>query len=78
MLHGPRPRAHTGCCCSATEEDALLLGWLMLAANKVAALQGLDSTGFRVVVNNGRDACQSVYHLHLHVIGGRQLSWPPG
>ena len=50
----------------------------MLAANKVAALQGLDSTGFRVVVNNGRDACQSVYHLHLHVIGGRQLSWPPG
>ncbi|KAA8499124.1 Histidine triad nucleotide-binding protein 1 [Porphyridium purpureum] len=53
-----------------------MLGHLMLTANKVAKLVGL--TDFRLVINNGKDAGQSVYHLHLHVIGGRQMSWPPG
>mmetsp|Transcript_12288 Transcript_12288/g.26884 ORF Transcript_12288/g.26884 Transcript_12288/m.26884 type:complete len:197 (-) Transcript_12288:728-1318(-) len=55
-----------------------LLGHLMLTANKVAAGDGLDSSGFRVVINDGKNGCQSVYHLHLHVIGGRKLGWPPG
>ena len=63
--------------CDAREEDKALLGHLMLAANKVAEQQGLGDK-FRLVVNNGADAGQSVFHLHLHVIGGRSLSWPPG
>ena len=54
-----------------------MLGRLMLVAGKVAKEQGLEN-GFRVVVNDGADGAQSVYHLHLHVIGGRQMGWPPG
>ncbi|EDQ91314.1 uncharacterized protein MONBRDRAFT_23586 [Monosiga brevicollis MX1] len=61
----------------AQPEQAELLGHLMLTAAKVAEEQKLDA-GYRVVVNNGANGCQSVYHLHLHVMGGKQLSWPPG
>ncbi|CAK5008215.1 unnamed protein product [Meloidogyne enterolobii] len=49
----------------------------MLTAKNVAKEQGL-ADGYRIVVNNGRNGCQSVFHLHLHVLGGRQLGWPPG
>ncbi|MCY0967380.1 histidine triad nucleotide-binding protein [Parathalassolituus penaei] len=63
--------------CDATAEDQLLLGHLMLVANQVAEQEGLGDK-FRLVVNNGAEAGQSVFHLHLHVIGGRSLSWPPG
>lgn len=55
-----------------------LLGHLMIVAAEVAKKQGLDDDGYRLVINNGRNACQSVYHLHIHVLGGRQLDWPPG
>ncbi|KOB67377.1 Protein kinase c inhibitor [Operophtera brumata] len=41
-------------------------------------LQGLDKSGFRLVINDGKDGAQSVYHLHIHILGGRQLKWPPG
>ena len=58
--------------------DAPILGELMLAASEVARREGLAEDGFRVVVNDGKNGCQSVHHLHLHVIGGRQLGWPPG
>ncbi|XP_045123754.1 histidine triad nucleotide-binding protein 1-like [Portunus trituberculatus] len=61
----------------AGDEDEQLLGHLMLVARKVAKEQGLDK-GFRLVVNNGQEGAQSVYHLHLHVLGGRQMQWPPG
>ena len=61
---------------SATAEHTQTLGALMLAASKVAKQEGLDD--FRLVSNCGESACQSVFHLHLHVIGGRELSWPPG
>jgi histidine triad (HIT) family protein len=61
---------------TATQDEAELLGHLMLAAAKVAELEGLED--FRVVTNSGAGAGQSVFHLHLHVIGGRALSWPPG
>ena len=54
-----------------------VLGHLLAVAAKVAASEGLGS-GFRVVINDGPDGCQSVYHLHLHVLGGRRLAWPPG
>ncbi|THD21455.1 Histidine triad nucleotide-binding protein 1 [Fasciola gigantica] len=61
----------------AKPEDEQLLGHLMSVCSKVARQRGLGD-GYRVVVNNGRHGCQSVFHLHLHVIGGRQLGWPPG
>ncbi|KAM7314323.1 histidine triad nucleotide-binding protein 1 [Ixodes scapularis] len=62
---------------TAAEADKPLLGHLMYVAQKVAKEVGLKK-GFRVVVNDGPDGCQSVYHVHLHVLGGRQLGWPPG
>lgn len=61
----------------ADDGDAALLGHLLLVAKKVAHEQGL-AKGYRVVINNGVEGCQSVYHLHVHVLGGRQLKWPPG
>jgi len=62
---------------AATDEnDASLLGHLMLVARKVAADAGLED--YRLVVNNGRGAGQTVFHLHLHVLGGRSMRWPPG
>ena len=54
------------------------LGHLMVVASKVAKEQKNLDNGFRLVVNNGKEGCQSVYHLHVHCIGGKQLSWPPG
>tara|TARA_B100000795_G_scaffold244002_1_gene208256 strand:- start:84 stop:368 length:285 start_codon:yes stop_codon:yes gene_type:complete len=54
-----------------------ILGKLMLAASKVADQEGLED-GYRIVINDGPKGCQSVYHLHVHVMGGRQLNWPPG
>jgi histidine triad (HIT) family protein len=60
----------------ATDADAELLGGLLLTARKVAAQEGL--TDYRLVINNGEGAGQSVFHIHLHILGGRSLSWPPG
>lgn len=62
---------------SASREDQALLGHLMLAAGKVARQLGVGDA-FRVVVNNGTQAGQSVFHLHLHILAGRKLDWPPG
>ena len=62
---------------TAEVEDEAILGKLLLAVKKVAEDLKLDE-GYRVVINNGKHGCQSVYHLHVHVLGGRQLSWPPG
>lgn len=61
----------------ATVEDSELLGHLLLVARDVAAKFG-DAGGFRVVINNGPLAGETVPHLHLHVLSGRQLGWPPG
>jgi histidine triad (HIT) family protein len=61
----------------ATPADAETLGRLFLAAQTVAAKLGLER-GFRLVVNNGPDACESVPHLHVHMLARRQLGWPPG
>lgn len=59
------------------DEDEKLLGHLLLVSKKIAAQVGLNN-GFRTVINDGKEGCQSVYHLHIHVLGGRQLGWPPG
>lgn len=63
--------------CDASAEDKQLLGHLLLIASQVAEQAGIGDK-FRLVTNNGADAGQSVFHLHLHVIGGRGLHWPPG
>jgi histidine triad (HIT) family protein len=62
----------------ATADDEPLLGHLLFTAQKVAQQEGLANTGFRIVINNGRDGGETVPHLHLHVLGGRALGWPPG
>ncbi|KAF6327287.1 family with sequence similarity 221 member B [Rhinolophus ferrumequinum] len=61
----------------AEEEDQQLLGHLLLVAKKTAKAEGLKD-GYRLVINDGKLGAQSVYHLHIHVLGGRQLQWPPG
>jgi len=60
------------------DQDAALLGHLWLTARNLARQLGLVEGGYRVVVNCGPDAGQSVDHLHFHILGGRRLSWPPG
>ena len=55
-----------------------ILGHLMIVAGQVATKEGLTKDGYRIVVNDGAAGGQSVYHLHVHVIGGRQMKWPPG
>jgi histidine triad (HIT) family protein len=61
----------------AESQDQALLGHLLLTAKRVAEEAGLKN-GYRVVINTGADGGQTVYHLHLHILGGRQLDWPPG
>jgi len=61
----------------AEDKDGALLGHLMLVARKIAAERKLDK-GFRIVINDGPTGAQSVYHLHVHVLSGRQMHWPPG
>ena len=62
----------------ATDADALILGKLMLAASHYAKQQGFAKSGYRVVMNCNGDAGQSVFHIHLHLLAGRKLAWPPG
>lgn len=62
----------------AAEEDEALLGHLLLTAAKVARSEGIADGGYRLVINNGLDGGEAVPHLHVHLLGGRQLMWPPG
>ena len=62
----------------ATSEDHKVLGHMLLTAAEIAAKAGLKEKGYRLVINNGPDAGESVPHLHLHIMGGRAMSWPPG
>ncbi|MCX7894782.1 MAG: histidine triad nucleotide-binding protein [Thermoanaerobaculum sp.] len=71
------PRKHIVSLADAQPEDALLLGKLLLAVQRVARETGVASA-FRVVTNCGAGAGQSVFHLHFHVLAGRRLAWPPG
>lgn len=63
---------------AATAEDAALLAHLMLKVGDIARAEGLTEGGFRTVMNTGEQAGQTVPHLHIHIIGGRSLQWPPG
>ena len=62
---------------NVTDDDQLLMGHLLLTAHKIAKESGLNN-GYRLVINNGADGGQTVEHLHLHILGGRQMIWPPG
>lgn len=62
----------------AEAEDELLLGHLLLTAAQAARAEGIAETGYRLVINNGRDGGEAVPHLHVHLLGGRKLDWPPG
>ncbi|QDG50988.1 histidine triad nucleotide-binding protein [Persicimonas caeni] len=72
------PKEHIASLWEAEENQAELLGKLMLRARDIAKEAGLEEDGFRLVLNTGAGVGQSVFHIHLHVIGGRDLSWPPG
>lgn len=63
---------------AATEGDKELIGHVMLKAAQVAREQGISESGYRLVVNTNRNAGQTVFHIHVHIIGGRPLDWPPG
>jgi histidine triad (HIT) family protein len=60
------------------DEDKDMAGRLLVTAARIAAAEGLDQAGYRFVINCGRDGGQTVDHLHLHILGGRALAWPPG
>jgi len=72
------PKKHISTTNDIREEDAELIGSLFLAAKKVAAAEGIDQSGYRALLNCNADAGQAVFHLHLHVLGGRRMGWPPG
>ena len=72
------PREHLESLDEAALKDEALLGHLLRVAARVANEQGLSESGYRTVINTGAGVGQSVFHLHLHVIGGRALAWPPG
>ncbi len=62
----------------AAPEDEALLGHLLLTAAAVARSEGIAESGYRLIINNGRDGGEAVPHLHVHLLGGRSLLWPPG
>ncbi len=72
------PREHLDSLDDASQKDEALLGHLLRVAAQVANAAGLDESGYRTVINTGAGAGQSVFHLHVHVLGGRPMNWPPG
>ena len=72
------PRAHIASLADAGDGDEALLGHLLRVAARVARDEGHAEGGFRTVINTGAEAGQTVFHLHVHVLGGRKLTWPPG
>ncbi len=72
------PKEHIATINDANEEHQALLGKMMLTAKKIAKDQGLAENGYRLVINCNEDGGQTVYHLHMHILGGRSMAWPPG
>jgi len=72
------PRKHIPTNLDLTEDDSNLVGHLFLVANKVAQQKGIAERGFRLLMNCNREAGQTVFHIHLHLLGGRVMGWPPG
>jgi len=72
------PRAHHANAAALATADAALAGRLLEVAGTIAAQEGIADSGYRLVTNTGEGAGQSVHHVHVHVLGGRDLTWPPG
>lgn len=72
------PKKHIPTINDANAEDAVLLGQLLIRAKMLAKDLGIDQSGYRLVFNINKEGCQEVYHIHLHLIGGRKMTWPPG
>ena len=72
------PRKHVATINDLDEDDQEIVGSLFLAAKEIAHAEGISDEGYRAVMNCNEGAGQSVFHIHLHVLGGRALSWPPG
>jgi histidine triad (HIT) family protein len=72
------PRAHHANAAALATADAALAGRLLEVAGTIAAQEGIADSGYRLVTNTGEGAGQSVHHVHVHVLGGRNLAWPPG
>lgn len=72
------PRAHIDGPLLVNGDNAEAIGHLVAVAAQVARREGIAETGYRLVLNQGREGGQSVYHIHLHLLGGRRMTWPPG
>ena len=72
------PKEHIPDIHSMKQEDREKIGHLFFVAQSIAVKRGLERGGYRLVINNGRDAGQAVFHIHLHLLSGRTFSWPPG
>lgn len=72
------PKKHIRSINELESEDQLLAGEMLMAAKSIAKSEGISESGFRTVFNTNDDGGQTVYHIHMHIFGGRQLTWPPG
>lgn len=72
------PKKHIADIHSIKQEDRELIGHLFFVAQSLGQKRGLERSGYRMVINNGRDAGQTVFHVHLHLLSGRPFAWPPG
>lgn len=72
------PKQHIDQLAHLSPDNQEIMGRLFLIANRLAREKGIAKTGYRTVINNGEEAGQTVFHLHLHLLGGREFAWPPG
>lgn len=72
------PKQHIATLNDAGDENQALLGKMILGAKKIAQAEGISDTGYRLVFNINPDGGQTVFHIHLHLLGGRHMTWPPG
>ncbi len=72
------PIKHIPTILDITQDDNALIGHIFMVANNIAKNKGISGSGFRTVFNCNKDAGQAVYHIHLHILGGRRMAWPPG
>jgi histidine triad (HIT) family protein len=72
------PKEHYASLLDVPEQRSDLLGHILSKAREIARERGLDQSGFRIVLNTGRDSGQEVFHIHFHLFGGRRMTWPPG
>lgn len=72
------PKKHISTSLDIQDEDKSLIGYLFQIANKIAKGKGIAESGFRLVINCNREAGQTIFHIHLHLLGGRVMHWPPG